>query len=146
VLRDARRDEVGPILGLIAEDQLEAARERPDDLAPYLAAFDAIAGHPDNRLLVWEEGGEVLGCLQLTFIPGLSRRGAWRAQVEAVRVARARRGGGIGARMMQAAVALARERGCSLMQLTTDKRRPEAHRFYARLGFVASHEGMKLPL
>jgi len=146
MLRDARRDEVGPILGLIAEDQLGAARERPDDLAPYLAAFDAIAADPDNRLLVWEEGGEVLGCLQLTFIPGLSRRGAWRAQIEAVRVARARRGGGIGARMMQAAVALARERGCSLMQLTTDKRRPEAHRFYARLGFVASHEGMKLPL
>lgn len=146
MLRDARRDEVGLILGLIAEDQLGAARERPDDLAPYLAAFDAIAADPDNRLLVWEEGGEVLGCLQLTFIPGLSRRGAWRAQIEAVRVARARRGGGIGARMMQAAVALARERGCSLVQLTTDKRRPEAHRFYARLGFVASHEGMKLPL
>lgn len=146
MLRDARRDEVGPILGLIAEDQLGAARERPDDLAPYLAAFDAIAADPDNRLLVWEEGGEVLGCLQLTFIPGLSRRGAWRAQIEAVRVARARRGGGVGARMMQAAVALARERGCSLVQLTTDKRRPEAHRFYARLGFVASHEGMKLPL
>lgn len=146
MLRDARRDEVGLILGLIADDQLGAARERPEDPAPYLAAFDAIAADPNNRLLVWEEEGAVLGCLQLTFLPGLSRGGAWRAQVEAVRVARARRGRGIGARMMQAAVALARERGCRLLQLTSDKRRPEAHRFYARLGFTASHEGMKLPL
>jgi GNAT superfamily N-acetyltransferase len=84
--------------------------------------------------------------LQLSFIPGLARRGAWRAQIEAVRVHEAARNRGVGARMIEWAVEVARNRGCALVQLTTDKRRTDAHRFYERLGFVASHEGMKLAL
>ena len=82
----------------------------------------------------------------MTFIPGLSRQGAWRMQIEGVRVAREMRGQGIGEKMMAAVIAMARERGCRTVQLTTDKSRQDAHRFYARLGFVASHEGMKLAL
>ena len=112
----------------------------------YEAALDAISGDPNNRLLVVEEAGAVVGCFQLTFIPGLGRGGAWRAQIESVRVAGSRRGRGTGAAMMRWAIERGRERGCALVQLTTDKRREDAHRFYRRLGFEASHEGMKLLL
>lgn len=83
---------------------------------------------------------------QLSFLPGLSRRGSWRSQIEAVRVAASIRGLGIGAIMVNWAASESRRRGCSLMQLTTDKSRKDAHRFYQRLGFEASHEGMKLTL
>ena len=88
----------------------------------------------------------MVGCLQLTYLPGLSQQGAWRAQVEGVRVDGALRGTGIGAQMMTAVMQMARARGCYQMQLTTDKRRLDAHRFYERLGFAKSHEGMKVKL
>lgn len=93
-----------------------------------------------------EIGGAVAGCLQLSFIPGLSRRGLWRGQVESVRVARARRGAGLGGLMLEWAIETCRARGCGLVQLTSDARRADAIRFYERLGFVASHAGMKLDL
>ncbi len=104
-----------------------------------------------NQILVAVEadpvgGDRVVGCLQLTFIPGLTRLGMTRAQIEAVRVDARHRGQGIGEALFRAAIGLAREAGCGLVQLTTNKSRHDAHRFYQRLGFVASHEGMKLPL
>lgn len=146
MLREARREDIERIVFLIADDRIGARRERPDDPAPYLAAFDAIAADPNNMLLVWEEGGAVIGCFQLTFIPGLSRGAAWRAQIESVRVAREKRAQGIGEKMMRVAIDMAKARGCKLVQLTTDKSRKDAHRFYRKLGFVDSHEGMKLAL
>ncbi len=148
-LRLARRDDVQAIVALIAADQLGATRDGvrdAADLAAYTAAFEAIDADPAHLLVVAESGGEVVGTMQLSFLPGLARRGALRAQIEAVRVAQSTRGSGLGAAMMTWAVDEARRRGCALVQLTSDKSRTDAHRFYQRLGFVASHEGMKLPL
>lgn len=146
MLREARREDIERIVFLIADDRIGARRERPDDTAPYLAAFNAIAADPNNTLLVWEQDGVVIGFFQLTFIPGLSRGAAWRAQIESVRVAREKRAQGIGEKMMREAIDMARAHGCKLVQLTTDKSRKDAHRFYRKLGFVDSHEGMKLAL
>jgi ribosomal protein S18 acetylase RimI-like enzyme len=146
MLREARREDIERIVFLIADDRISSRRERPDDAALYLAAFNAIAADPNNMLLVWEEGGTVVGCFQLTFIPGLSRGAAWRAQIESVRVAREKRAQGIGEKMMREAIDRARAKGCKLVQLTTDKSRKDAHRFYKKLGFADSHEGMKLSL
>ncbi|HSP25899.1 MAG TPA: GNAT family N-acetyltransferase, partial [Saliniramus sp.] len=112
----------------------------------YLDAFDAIARDPNQLLLLAEQDRRVVGCLQLTFIPGLSRQGAWRGQIEGVRIASDQRGAGLGRLMIEHAIAECRARGCSLVQLTTDKSRTDAKRFYEGLGFVASHEGMKLGL
>ncbi|WP_433891924.1 N-acetyltransferase family protein [Streptomyces sp. CA-111067] len=113
----------------------------------YLRAFEAVDADPRNELLVLDEGdGTVLGCLQLTYIPGLGRRGIERALIEAVRVRADRRGAGLGRALLTEAIARARTRGCGLVQLTSGKRRTDAHRFYDALGFVASHEGFKLPL
>ena len=145
-LRRARRGDLPRILALLADDQLGATRENADDLAPYEQAFDAIDADPAHLLVVGELDGDVVATFQLSYIPGLSRRGSWRAQIEAVRVSSALRGQGVGALMIRWAIDQARERGCSLVQLTTDKSRVGAHRFYERLGFVASHEGMKLTL
>ncbi|MBT2587765.1 GNAT family N-acetyltransferase [Arthrobacter sp. ISL-95] len=145
-LRQARKGDLPRILELLADDQLGAARENAEDLAPYERAFDAIDADPAHLLVAGELGGEVVATFQLSYIPGLSRKGSWRAQIEAVRVSGVLRGQGVGALMIQWAIDQARERGCSLMQLTTDKSRVGAHRFYERLGFVASHEGMKLAL
>jgi GNAT superfamily N-acetyltransferase len=145
-LRRAVKADVPAILRLLADDQLGSSRESLDDLGPYEAAFDAIDGDAAHLLVVGELEGAVVATLQLTYLPGLSRRGSWRSQIEAVRVSSALRGYGVGALMIEWAIAQARERGCSLVQLTTDKSRTAAHRFYERLGFVASHEGMKLTL
>lgn len=145
-LRRARKGDLPRILAMLADDQLGSTRESADDVAPYERAFDAIDADPAHLLVVGELSGEVVATFQLSFLPGLSRKGSWRAQIEAVRVADALRGQGVGALMIQWAVDQARERGCSLVQLTTDKSRVAAHRFYERLGFVASHEGMKLTL
>jgi GNAT superfamily N-acetyltransferase len=148
-LRRARAEDVSAIVGLIAADQVGASRDgiRDDaDLAVYQAAFGAIDADPAQLLLVADWDGEVVGTMQLSFLPGLARRGALRAQIEAVRVSSSFRGHGLGAGMMQWAIAEARRRGCALVQLTTDKSRTDAHRFYQRLGFVPSHEGMKLAL
>jgi GNAT superfamily N-acetyltransferase len=147
-LRDARRDEVPLIVAMLADDALGASREVNGDplSARYYDAFDAIAREPNNRLFVAEREGEVVGTLQLTFIVGLSRQGAKRALIEAVRVARPYRGHGIGEAVVRAAIEIARGEGCGMVQLTSDKSRKDAHRFYERLGFVASLEGMKLML
>lgn len=145
VIRRARPDDVPAIVALLADDPLGARRESPGDPA-YDAAFAEIDADPHQLLVVAVVGGSVAGTLQLTFIPGLSRRGATRAQIEAVRVAPDQRGGGLGRRLAEWAIDTARERGAALVQLTTDASRVDAHRFYERLGFVASHVGMKLPL
>lgn len=147
-VRAARREDVPRIVELLADDTLGATREALGDPLPdgYWAAFDEIDRDPRNRLLVGEVDGRVVATLQLTFLPGLSRRGAWRAQVEAVRVAREARGAGLGRRLMAVAIDEARARGCRVVQLTTDRSRVDAHRFYETLGFRASHLGMKLPL
>ncbi len=133
---------------LLADDPLGAKRERFEIPLPesYLRAFEAIDADPNNELVVACIGPDVVGVLQLTFIPYLTYQGGWRALIEAVRVDSRQRSRGLGKTMFEWAIARARERGCHLVQLTTDKSRPEAKRFYESLGFVASHEGMKLHL
>ena len=147
-IRPATKSDIPAIVRLLADDPLGAGRERFDDPLPraYYDAFDAISTQSGNQILVAVEQKRVIGCLQLTFIPGLTRRGMTRAQIEGVRVDKTRRGRNSGEAMFRFAIDLARENSCGLMQLTTDRTRPDAHRFYARLGFVASHEGMKLAL
>ncbi len=147
-IRRARADDLPAIVALLADDALGATREDASiPLDPrYGQAFQAIDRDPNQLLAVVDRGGAVVGCMQLTFLPGLSRRGAWRGQIEGVRVAAGERGAGIGATMMAWAVEASRARGCTLLQLTTDKSRTDAHRFSERLGFHASHEGMKLVL
>lgn len=146
--RTATLDDLPAIIGLIADDQLGRARE--DASLPldqrYRDAFVAIERDPNQILAAVEQEGAVIGCMQVTFIPGISRCGAWRGQIESARVARSKRGGGIGTAMFEWGIAECRRRGCSLVQLYTDKSRTDAHRFYERLGFKASHEGMKLSL
>lgn len=146
--RPAERSDVAHIVRLLASDPLGAKRERYALPLPpsYLAAFDAVGADPNNELIVACLGGEVVGVLQITFIPGLTYQGGWRASIEGVRVDAKRRSSGLGKAMIEWAVQRASERGCHLVQLTTDKSRPEAKRFYESLGFVASHEGMKLHL
>lgn len=146
VLRRATADDVRAIVVLIADDQLGVAREDPADLAAYLRAFAAIDADPAQLLVVLDDGDEVVGTMQLSFIPGLSRAGAMRGQVEAVRVAASHRNRRLGEQMIRWAVDESARRGCALVQLTTDKSRPDAHRFYERLGFTASHEGFKMSL
>jgi len=148
-LRRATVDDVRAIVELLAADQLGATRDGADDdeqLEPYRRAFEAIDADPAHLLVVAESNGEVVGTLQLSFLPGLARHGALRAQIEAVRVRSDRRSSGLGGELMTWAIDEARRRGCALVQLTSDKRRTDAHRFYTRLGFVPSHEGFKLAL
>jgi GNAT superfamily N-acetyltransferase len=144
--RPAAASDVPAVVALIADDQLGASREIPQELAPYRDAFDVIAGDPNQLLVVGESGGRVIATLQLTFVPGLSRRGAWRAQIEAVRVEASMRGMGVGERLIRWSIEQAQARGCALVQLTSSATRTDAHRFYQRLGFVASHTGFKLAL
>ena len=149
VLRRAEARDLPALVDLLAADQLGATRDgvrTPEDLAAYQRAFDAIDADPAHLLVVAQAGPELAGTLQLSFIPGLARRGALRAQIEAVRVHESYRNAGLGAAMFDWAITEARRRRCALVQLTTDKSRPDAHRFYQRFGFVASHEGMKLRL
>jgi GNAT superfamily N-acetyltransferase len=146
-LRRAGRQDVRAIVELLAADQIGATRDGGSDLTPYEDAFELIDADPAQLLLVaTAEAGEIAGTMQLSLIPGLARRGARRAQIEAVRVGDAHRGRGLGEAMFRWAIEEARRRGCALVQLTTDKRRRDAHRFYERLGFVSSHEGLKLRL
>lgn len=146
--RLAMRSEVPAVLALIADDDVTRQRGfgdvEPD--AAVLAAFDAIESDPRNELIVAVDGDEVVGTCQLTYLPGLTRGGAERMQIEAVRIASTRRGQGLGGELIRWAIARGRERGCTLVQLTTDKRRTDAQRFYRTLGFESSHEGMKLEL
>lgn len=144
-IRRARASDVEEIVAMLADDPLGATRERPGD-PRYAEAFAELDADPRQLLAVAEAGGAVVGTLQLTFIPGLSRVGATRAQIEAVRVRADQRGAGLGQRLVEWAVGEARRRGCVLVQLTSDASRADAHRFYERLGFRASHVGMKLVL
>lgn len=148
LIREAREVDLPAIVRLLADDELGRARERVEEppVPAYLAAFRAIDGDPRHELLVVELAGEVVATAQLSFLPGLSHQGTERAQIEAVRVASDRRGAGIGRALLEWMIRRAEARGCRLVQLTTDKRRPDARRFYESLGFAASHEGMKLPL
>ena len=147
-IRQATRDDLPGIVRLLADDALGATRGRLEDPLPgaYLDAFDDIHGHPGHEVFVAVDGGEVAGCLQLSFIPGLTRLGMTRAQIEGVRIDKNRRGKGFGEALMKFAIDRARDRGCGLVQLTTDNARPDAHRFYERFGFKASHVGLKLDL
>lgn len=146
--RRAETQDLAAIVALLADDTLGAARENPGPPldARYISAFDAIDRDPNQLLAVVEREGDLLGCLQLTFIPGLSRTGMWRGQIESVRIASSYRGEGLGGVMFRWAIEQCKERGCGLVQLTTDKVRPDAQRFYEGLGFEDSHEGMKLSL
>ncbi|MBU2662402.1 GNAT family N-acetyltransferase [Actinoplanes bogorensis] len=148
--RTATRADVPAVLHLLADDDISRSRgygSVPEAVdAAVWAAFDEIDGDPNNELLVADDNGDIVATCQLTFIPGLSRFGARRMTIEAVRVRSDRRGAGLGRAFMEFALDQGRARGCHLAQLTTDKRRGSAHRFYEGLGFVASHEGMKLQL
>ena len=146
ILREARREDVAAIVAMLADDALGTTRESPDDLAPYHAAFDKISKDTNNLILVANMGGEIVGTVQLNLLHGLSRKGATRGQIEAVRVSSSHRGQGYGEKIIRAAIDMAHAKGCVLVQLTTDKTRKDAHRFYERLGFKATHEGMKLNL
>lgn len=146
VFREAVRDDLPAVIALLADDVLGKARDHAVVDEAYERAFADIDADPRNQLIVADDSGEVVSCMQLTYIPGLGRHGAERCQIEAVRVRGDLRGQGIGAAMITWAIEQAHERGCALVQLTTDRSRIDAHRFYERLGFVASHEGMKLTL
>ncbi|MBA3897710.1 MAG: GNAT family N-acetyltransferase [Sphingomonadaceae bacterium] len=147
-MRAATEADLAVIAALLADDVNGRARE---DATPpldpgYAAAFAAIDADPNQMLVVAESGGAVVGTMQLSFLPGLSFRGAWRGQIEAVRIASPLRGRGLGAAMIEWAVARCRERGCRIVQFTSKRTRTDAHRFYERLGFVASHVGMRRAL
>ncbi|GIE27113.1 GNAT family acetyltransferase [Actinoplanes italicus] len=149
-IRIANRTDVPAVLGLLADDDVSRARGFgvvPEEVdAAVWAAFESIDADDRNELIVAADGDDVIGTCQLTFIPGLSRGGAERMLIEAVRIHSGRRGQGLGGELIRWTIERARERGCRIVQLTTDKRRTDAHRFYAALGFEASHEGMKLML
>lgn len=145
-IRKARREDLGAIVRMLADDQLGATRDDPHDLEPYLRAFEQIDTDPNQLLVVVTSDDEPIGTVQLTIIPGLARRGALRGQVEAVRIHADHRGSGLGADLMRWAIDESRRRGCALVQLTSDVSRTGAHRFYERLGFVPSHTGFKLKL
>jgi GNAT superfamily N-acetyltransferase len=149
IVRRARRADVPAIVGLLQDDSLGSTREAPKG-APlpdsYFAAFDAIDRDRNSELVVAEEGGRVVGSFQMTILTHLSYRGSRSAQLENVHVAAGQRGRGVGREMIAWAIARARRLGCARVQLTTNKIRKDAHRFYERLGFRSTHEGMKLIL
>lgn len=144
--RQAREDDLEALVAMLADDALGKTREAPGTPIDqrYVTAFAAINKDPNNELIVCESDGEILGMLQITFIPYLTYIGRWRALIEGVRVASSQRGRGIGGRLFEWAIERAREHDCVIVQLTSDKRRPDAIRFYESLGFTATHEGMKL--
>jgi GNAT superfamily N-acetyltransferase len=148
IFRRAAPDDLETIVALLADDPIGRGRENPGPLldACYREAFASIERDPNQLLVVAERGGQVIGVLQLSFIPGLTRRGMWRGQIEGVRVATGERAGGIGRALLEWAIEECRRRGCGLVQLTSDKRRSAAHRFYEALGFEATHQGYKLSL
>lgn len=148
VFRRARVEDLPAIVALLADDPIGGGRESAGAaLHPsYAAAYAAIERDPNQMLAAAERDGRIVGCLQLSFIPGLARQGVWRGQIEGVRVAAGERGGGIGHAMLEWAIAECRRRGCGLVQLTSDERQADTHRFYEALGFRATHRGYKLGL
>jgi len=147
-MREATSDDLPAIVALLADDENGALRE--DARLPldpgYVAAFDAIAALPNQELIVAEQHGRIVGTMQLSYLPGLSFRGRWRGQIEAVRIASAMRGHGLGTAMIEWAVERCRARGCKMVQLTSKRTRLDAHRFYERMGWDKSHSGFKLML
>src|SRR5262249_19987012 len=146
-IRRARRDDVAAIVAMLADDPLGSARERIEDPLPpsYFGAFEAVDRDPNIQLVVAERGeGDVIGCLQLCILPGLSSEGASRGLIEDVRVASHCRSQGIGEQMVRWAIAEAREKKCKLVELLTHNSRVDAQRFYVKLGFQQSHKGMTL--
>lgn len=148
VMREATRDDLPAIIAMLYDDETGRTREDPSlPLDPrYVAAFEAIDAEPNQHLVIAELDGAPVGTMQLTFLPGLSFRGAWRGQIEAVRIASHLRNRGLGEQLIAWAVEQCRARDCKMVQLTSTASRVAAHRFYARLGFVQSHVGMKLHL
>jgi GNAT superfamily N-acetyltransferase len=142
--RPARREDIPAIIQLLNDDRLGAQRESLSDPEPYLKAFARIENDPNNELIVAELDGRVIGMLHLTYIQYLSFQGSRAAVAESVRIAREQRNQGHGRQMMIWAIERARAKGCHRIQLTTNKVRKDAHRFYSSLGFEATHEGMKL--
>ncbi|MGI5444451.1 N-acetyltransferase family protein [Streptomyces sp. CA-243310] len=145
-IRPATEADLPAIVAMLADDPLGATRESPDDLAPYLTALKHIDNDPNQRLVVAVREDRVVGTLQLTIVPGLSRKGASRSIIEGVRVHADERGSGLGTRFIEWAIEQSRLQNCQLVQLTSDVSRVDAHRFYERLGFTASHLGFKLQL
>ncbi|WP_190176256.1 GNAT family N-acetyltransferase [Streptomyces naganishii] len=145
-IRAAVAADVPAIVAMLADDPLGARRESPDDLTPYLTALERLSADPHQHLVVAVRGNRVVGTLQLSVIPGLSRRGSTRSIIEGVRIHADERGGGLGTRLVEWAVDTSRDLGCGLVQLTSDRTRTDAHRFYERLGFEPSHIGFKLQL
>jgi GNAT superfamily N-acetyltransferase len=148
IFRPATRADLEAIIPLLADDDLSVGRELPDPpLDPrYLQAWADMAADPHQRPIIMKEDGRLIGNLQLTIIPGLAFRGTKRGLIESVRIASDRRGAGLGEALIRYAVELARAEGCRLVQLTSTNERTEAHRFYGRLGFEATHTGFKLRL
>jgi GNAT superfamily N-acetyltransferase len=146
--REAVEGDISNLVNLLADDELGAGRE--DVSLPlnqsYADAFRSIEHDPNNELVVVESGGALIGMLQVTFIPYLTHTGSWRCLIEGVRIARESRGQGLGTEFIKWAIDRARSRGCSIVQLTSDKQRPGALKFYESLGFQATHEGFKLRL
>ncbi|MEW2287983.1 GNAT family N-acetyltransferase [Streptomyces sp. NPDC047841] len=145
-IRAATADDLPAIVAMLADDPLGVQRESPDDLTPYRNALERLSADPHQHVVVAVREGRVIGTLQLTIIPGLSHKGATRALIEAVRIHADERGSGLGSRLIEWAIDTSRQLGCQMVQLTSDKTRTDAHRFYERLGFTASHEGFKLRL
>ena len=146
--RMALEKDVDFIVQMLADDMLGSTRERYEQPLPdsYLNAFKSIESDPNNELVVACYGDDIVGVQQITFTPYLTRQGGWRATIEGVRTASTERGKGIGSKLIEYAIQRSKERGCQIVQLTTDKKREEALHFYERLGFKASHEGLKLHL
>ncbi len=148
IFRDATRADIADILELSYQGAAAPGLvpEPEPDSPETLAAFEAITRDPHHRLIVAECDGEMVGTIQITFLPGIANNGLWRGQLENVHVRADRRGRGHGEKMVRWAIARCREQGCAIVQLTSNKLRTDAHRFYERLGFVKSHEGLKLKL
>jgi GNAT superfamily N-acetyltransferase len=144
-LRPAAREDLEAIKALLADDPFSVGREAGADAA-VATAFDEIVQDHNSTIYVLDQDGRLIGCAQLTIIPGLARRGLKRGLIEAVRIASELRGQGLGRDFIRQLVDIARERGCGVVQLTSDKRRLDAHRFYRSLGFAMSHEGFKLEI
>ncbi|MFC9059837.1 GNAT family N-acetyltransferase [Streptomyces sp. NPDC057074] len=145
-IRRTTAADIPEVVAMLADDPLGAQRESPDDLEPYLAALERLDADPNQHVVVAVRDSRVVGTLQLTIVPGLSRRGATRSIIEGVRIHADERGSGLGTQLIEWAIDESRRQGCRLVQLTSDKTRTDAHRFYERLGFSSSHTGFKLQL
>lgn len=147
IFRIARRQDLPSIIALLSDEDVVVDARTVEVYEAYARAFEAVDADGRNETVVLApDDGTVLGCLQLTYIPGLGRHGQERALIQAVRVRADQRGAGLGRELLTWAIDRARARGCTLVQLTSNKQRAEAHRFYGSLGFTASHDGFKLPL